>query len=180
MPMRDGVVLRADVYRPDAGRPGARDPVCRTRTTAAPADAPRPPLDPERAMEAGFALVVQDMRGRYASEGEFDPFAPEARGRLRHGRMGGRPALVRRRGRDGGPLLLRRRPVAGGGRAAAAPEGDLPGRHGSDYYHGWVYQGGAFQLGFNLFWVNLMSEPQPRGVAARTIQPRTCRSRSRR
>ena len=27
---------------------------------------------------------------------------------------------------------------------------------GSDYYHGWVYQGGAFQLGFNLFWVHMM------------------------
>ena len=28
---------------------------------------------------------------------------------------------------------------------------------GSDYFHGWVYQGGAFQLGFNLFWVHMMS-----------------------
>jgi putative CocE/NonD family hydrolase len=34
---------------------------------------------------------------------------------------------------------------------------------GSDYYHGWIYEGGAFQLGFNVFWIWLMSNP--RGVA---------------
>ena len=33
---------------------------------------------------------------------------------------------------------------------------------GSDYYDGWIYQGGAFQLGFNLFWVHLMTAPRPR------------------
>src|SRR3982750_1998760 len=33
---------------------------------------------------------------------------------------------------------------------------------GSNYFHGWVYQGGAFQLGFNLFWVNLMSRRRRR------------------
>ena len=24
---------------------------------------------------------------------------------------------------------------------------------GADFYDGWLYQGGAFQFGFNLFWV---------------------------
>jgi putative CocE/NonD family hydrolase len=31
---------------------------------------------------------------------------------------------------------------------------------GSDYYEGWIYQGGAFQLGFNLFWAQLMADPR--------------------
>ena len=28
---------------------------------------------------------------------------------------------------------------------------------GSNFFDGWVYQGGAFQLGFNLFWVQIMA-----------------------
>ena len=31
---------------------------------------------------------------------------------------------------------------------------------GSSYYEGWVYQGGAFQLGFNLFWAQMMNAPR--------------------
>ena len=31
---------------------------------------------------------------------------------------------------------------------------------GSDFFRGWVYEGGAFQLGFNLFWVWMMSDRQ--------------------
>jgi putative CocE/NonD family hydrolase len=34
---------------------------------------------------------------------------------------------------------------------------------GSDYYDGWIYQGGAFEFGFNLFWVHLMTDPKARG-----------------
>ena len=31
---------------------------------------------------------------------------------------------------------------------------------GADFYNGWVYEGGAFQFGFNVFWVWLMSRPR--------------------
>ncbi|MGA2928124.1 MAG: CocE/NonD family hydrolase, partial [Solirubrobacteraceae bacterium] len=31
---------------------------------------------------------------------------------------------------------------------------------GSNYYDGWIYQGGAFQLGFNLFWAQMMTAPR--------------------
>lgn len=31
---------------------------------------------------------------------------------------------------------------------------------GSDFFDGWIYEGGAFQLGFNLFWIWLMSNPR--------------------
>ena len=37
---------------------------------------------------------------------------------------------------------------------------------GSDFYDGWIYQGGAFQLGFNLFWTLLIAaRMKPRGCA---------------
>jgi putative CocE/NonD family hydrolase len=77
VPMRDGVVLRADVYRP-AG-PG-RWPVVVTRT---PYDKSDPTetgyLDPLLAVKRGLIAVIQDVRGRYASEGgEWSPFVNEA------------------------------------------------------------------------------------------------------
>lgn len=76
VPMRDSVVLRADVYRPDVAAPVpavlARTPYDRSFALTPPAA-----LDPERATEAGFAVVCQDVRGRYDSEGEFYPFVSE-------------------------------------------------------------------------------------------------------
>jgi putative CocE/NonD family hydrolase len=71
MKTRDGVTLRADVYRPDA--PG-RYPAILSRTPynkAAHMDPIRYCL-PVPAARAGFAYVIQDIRGRFASEGEWD------------------------------------------------------------------------------------------------------------
>src|SRR5579871_1570324 len=75
--MRDGVALATDVYRPaDA------DPL--------PAILQRTPYDKEaaalrnfslevmRAVQAGYVCVVQDTRGRFLSEGTFDPFFDDA------------------------------------------------------------------------------------------------------
>src|SRR5271154_3801469 len=74
MRTRDGVCLRADVYRPDA--PG-RFPVLLLRT----------PYDKGADMALtekdyfplrGYVVVVQDTRGRFSSEGDFYPFVHEA------------------------------------------------------------------------------------------------------
>ena len=75
--MRDGTVLRADVYRP-AG--DGSWPVIVART---PYDKFDPfvtmLLDPLLAVRHGLIAVIQDVRGRYASEGEtFVPCASEA------------------------------------------------------------------------------------------------------
>ncbi|ANY22175.1 CocE/NonD family hydrolase [Gordonia terrae] len=73
--MRDGVVLRADVYRPASGGPW---PVLLTRL---PYDKRMPGLlaliDPLSKVQAGFIVVVQDVRGRYASDGEWEPWTHE-------------------------------------------------------------------------------------------------------
>jgi uncharacterized protein len=37
------------------------------------------PFDILGAVLAGYAVVIQDVRGRYASEGEFDPMIHETR-----------------------------------------------------------------------------------------------------
>lgn len=70
--MRDGVVLRANVYRPAIHGPW---PTLLARTPYG-KDLPGALswLDPVRAARAGFMVVVQDTRGRFASNGEWDPF----------------------------------------------------------------------------------------------------------
>jgi putative CocE/NonD family hydrolase len=74
--MRDGVVLRADVYRPSAGGPW---PVLLTRLPYG-KNTPKfiAMLDPIGAARRGFLVVIQDTRGRFASEGDWDPFTFES------------------------------------------------------------------------------------------------------
>jgi hypothetical protein len=73
--MRDGVVLRANVYRPTAAGPW---PTLLTRTPYG-KDLPGCAawLDPVRSAAAGFMVIVQDVRGRFASDGEWEPFRHE-------------------------------------------------------------------------------------------------------
>lgn len=74
VPMRDGVKLYADVYRP---RREGRFPTIITRT---PYGVQRDGMHPAVIAFArhGYAVVVQDVRGRYESAGAWDPFRNEA------------------------------------------------------------------------------------------------------
>jgi len=67
VPMRDGVRLVADVTRPDTEEPLPvllmRTPYGRSRISLA--------FDFESLAREGFAVVIQDCRGRFDSEGEF-------------------------------------------------------------------------------------------------------------
>ena len=67
--MRDGTVLRADVYRPDA--PG-RYPVLLQRTPYS-KDGENCVEQGHRLAERGYVVLQQDVRGRYRSDGEFQP-----------------------------------------------------------------------------------------------------------
>jgi predicted acyl esterase len=68
VPMRDGVKLAANVYLPKGDGPW---PVLLTRTPYNKNAADRTAA---RITRAGYALVSQDVRGRYASEGAYVPF----------------------------------------------------------------------------------------------------------
>lgn len=65
VPMRDGVVLRADVHRPVRGGPFPvlvmRTPYGKTRNF-------------DRFVKAGYIVVAQDARGRYESDGIWESF----------------------------------------------------------------------------------------------------------
>jgi uncharacterized protein len=72
---RDGVTMRADVYRPDA--PG-RFPVLLSRLPYDKNQRKRPG-DIDYFVERGYVVVMQDVRGRFASEGdEYYPIIFEA------------------------------------------------------------------------------------------------------
>ena len=75
VPMRDGIVLRANVFRP-AGE--GRYPVLLTRLPYG-KDLPLGSvvLDPVQATRRGYAVVVQDTRGRFMSEGDFETLRGE-------------------------------------------------------------------------------------------------------
>src|SRR3989475_4197215 len=75
MRTRDGVTLRADVYRPDAA---GRHPVLLSRL---PYDknGRRRPGDIDPFVERGYVVIIQDTRGRFASDGdEYYPLIWEA------------------------------------------------------------------------------------------------------
>jgi uncharacterized protein len=70
---RDGVLLSADVYRTPDDR---RRPALVVRTPYG-KDGYRDEAIVARAIERGYAVIVQDVRGRYASAGAFDAYRHE-------------------------------------------------------------------------------------------------------
>ena len=169
--MRDGVVLRADVYRPptDATAPGGAEPhALRPQLSPDPARRPRPRARGRRGPRARVpgrarpVLAPAASSIRFASE-ETDGF-DSVEWVAAQPWCDGKVAMA---GRSYG--------AATQWLAAAARPPHLvaifPVVTGSDSYDGWIYQGGAFQLGFNLFWLQLMTAPQAAGLAGRAVPP---------
>jgi putative CocE/NonD family hydrolase len=157
VPMRDGVLLRADVYRPE-GNDAVPALLNRTPYDRSVAMIPPAGIEPEPAVAAGFAVVCQDVRGQYGSDGEFYTFVDEATdGYDTVEWVAAQPWC------DGAVGMVGRSYGATCQWLAASErpphlKAICPIVTGSDFFRGWVYQGGAFQLGFNLFWVWMMSD----------------------
>jgi len=75
--MRDGVQLATDVYRLDGEAPASvlltRTPYDKEHTVSGSTT-----FDILRAVQAGYTVVIQDVRGRFASEGAFNPHFQES------------------------------------------------------------------------------------------------------
>ncbi len=147
--MRDGVTLYADVYRPDADEPL---PVLLQRTPYDKTQNRVGSLDVMRAASHGYAVVVQDTRGRYASEGEFYPFLDEPNDGYDSVQW-----CVEQPWSSGKVGMFGRSYVGATQWLCAItnPPGltcIAPGITASDYYEGWTYQGGALAWGFALSW----------------------------
>ncbi|MBI4167131.1 MAG: CocE/NonD family hydrolase [Acidobacteria bacterium] len=146
--MRDGVTLRADIYRPKAE---GKFPVLLQRT----------PYDKRGAVDfgpnaaaRGYVVIVQDVRGRYTSEGEWYTFKDESNDGYdtvewaaalpySDGKVGMFGASY-----NGATQMLA---------AIAAPPhlaGVFPDVTASNYHENWTYQGGAFEQWFNESWTS--------------------------
>src|SRR5437870_9148256 len=74
--MRDGTILRANVYRPIGE---GKWPVLLTRLPyGKDFSLGSSALDPAQVARRGYAVIVQDTRGRFTSEGEWEPMRNEA------------------------------------------------------------------------------------------------------
>ena len=148
--MRDGTILCADVFRPARGR----YPVLLSRIPYGKHRAKYHALylDPVRAVSRGYAVVIQDVRGRHMSAGEFYPFRDE--------------------GKDGFDTVewCAAQPWSDGNvgmfgisyhgatqwlAAVEAPpslKAIAPGVTSDSYYDSWLYQGGALNAFFAYAW----------------------------
>ena len=151
--MRDGTLLRADVWRPagDGRHPAIlqRQPYDKSNSFFATV---LYGLEPLRAVGAGFALVVQDTRGCHQSDGAFAPFAHEA--------PDGEDTIawVAAQPWSDGSVCMHGASYVGATQLLAATTGApalralAPHLTTAEYYEHWFYVGGALQLGFACYW----------------------------
>jgi uncharacterized protein len=150
VPLRDGTVTRAEVWLPDGARPG---PAILIRTPYLKEEAaPQPITDARLATERGYAMVVQDVRGRGSSEGEFEPFVNEERdGADSVEWVAAQPWCDGRVVMAGMSYVGATQWLA----AAAAPpalKGIAPTLSSDDFAEGWSYRSGVPELGFLASW----------------------------
>jgi putative CocE/NonD family hydrolase len=150
--MRDGVVLRADVYRPKAE---GKFPVLLQRTPYNKAGGVEFGL---HAAARGYVVIIQDVRGRYTSEGEWYTFKHESQDGYDSVEWAAAlPYSNGKVGMFGGSYVGATQVLA----AIAHPPhlaGICPVVTASNYHDGWTYQGGAFEQWFNESWTSGLAE----------------------
>jgi uncharacterized protein len=150
--MRDGVVLRADIYR--LKREG-RFPVLLQRT---PYNKSNGADFGNRAAASGYVVIIQDVRGRYTSEGEWYPFRYEQQDGYDTVEWAASLAYSNGKvGMFGGSYVGATQMLT----AIAHPPhlaGICPVVTASNYHDGWTYQGGAFEQWFNESWTSGLAQ----------------------
>jgi len=153
VPMRDGTILRADVYRPATSH---AVPVILMRTQYGKEAAQVQPSRYQRPSWFAahcYLVVVQDVRGQFASGGTFSEFTPDRTDGYDTVEWAARlPGSSGKVGMYGSSYVGATQWLA----AEAAPPHlatIVPANTGSDYYEGWTYENGAFRLNFIEPWV---------------------------
>jgi len=161
--MRDGTVLRADIYRPKAD---GKFPVLLQRT---PYDKRNEAAFAAKAVARGYVVVVQDVRGRYSSEGTWYPFKNESNdGYDTVEWVASLPYSNGKVGMFGGSYVGATQMLT----AIAHPphlSAICPVVTASNYHDGWTYQGGAFEQWFNESWTSGLAQD----TLSRTVEDST-------
>ena len=145
VPMSDGTVLRADVYRPDDAE---RHPALVERVCYEPVN--RGAGNGAYYAQRGYAVVIQSSRGAFGSEGVFRPFRDDAWGANRDGYdtiewVAAQPWATGRVGMLDGSY-------SGFTQYLTAPTRPphlaalFPRQSGGDVYHDFVYRDGTYGL----------------------------------
>jgi putative CocE/NonD family hydrolase len=153
MKTRDGVMLYADIYRPKAD---GKFPVILMRT----------PYDKSMGGAAssayqiathGYVVIIQDVRGRYTSEGDWYPFRHESNdGYDTIEWAAALPSSNGKVGMMGGSYVGATQMLS----AIAHPPhlaGICPVVTASNYHDNWTYQGGAFEQWFDQSWTTQLT-----------------------
>jgi len=149
IPMRDGVVLYADVYRPAGDE---RYPVLVSRT---PYSTERFPTAYDAAVyfaQRGYVYVYQDVRGRHESDGVWEPFRdgePDGYDTIEWSAK--QPWSNGKVAMQGGSYLGQNQWRA----AQAAPPSLVtifPMVASTSIYHDWITLNGGWRLSFNFGW----------------------------
>jgi putative CocE/NonD family hydrolase len=154
MKTRDGVTLYADIYRP---KTSDKFPVILMRT----------PYDKSvnwavspvfKMVSRGYIVIIQDVRGRYTSEGEWYPF--------KHEQADGYDSVEWAAALpycDGKVAMMGASYVGATQMLAAIAQPPhlaaiAPNMTASNYHDGWTYQGGAFEQWFDQNWTSQLAQ----------------------
>ena len=152
MKTRDGVTLHADIFRPKAD---GQFPVLLQRTPYGKSNDISIAL---RGAARGYVMIVQDVRGRFASEGEWYVFKHESEdGYDAVEWAAALPYSNGKVGMFGGSYVGATQMLA----AIAHPPhlaGICPFVTGSNYHENWTYQGGAFEQWFSESWTSRLAK----------------------
>ena len=152
--MRDGTALRADIYRP---KTDGNFPVLLQRTPydKISSDSVRFGV---KAAARGYVVIIQDVRGRYTSDGEWYPFEHESNdGYDTVEWAASLPYSNGKVGMFGGSYVGATQMLT----AIAHPPhlaGICPVVTASNYHDGWTYQGGTFEQWFNESWTSGLAQ----------------------
>jgi len=150
--MRDGITLRADVYRPKAD---GKFPVLLQRS---PYDKQNSAAFGWRGAARGYVVIIQDVRGRFTSEGDFYTFKNEINdGYDTVEWAAALPYSNGKVGMFGGSYVGATQFLA----AIASPPhlaGIAPHVTASNYHDGWTYQGGALEQWFDESWATGLTQ----------------------
>ena len=161
--MRDGTKLRADIYRPNVE---GKFPVLLQRT---PYNKTNETSFGLKAAAQGYVVVIQDVRGRYSSDGEWYTFKNESNdGYDTIEWVAALPYSNGKVGMFGGSYVGATQMLA----AIARPPhlaGICPNVTASNYHENWTYQGGAFMQWFNESWTSGLALDTLNRVAGKNV-----------
>ena len=151
VPMRDGVVTYGDLYRPSDGEPV---PAIICRTPYSKEQVVRSVVNPTplALAEQGYAVLVTDVRGRFASEGKFEPFLNEAQDGYDTIEWAAAQPWCDGNTANYGLSYYGATTLLAARERPPSLRCSIPIITADDYFDGWTYQGGAFELGFAGTW----------------------------